>query len=85
MFYVVLGCLICCSFLLCSRFCLVVFGRLSSVSCLRLFMFVLLFYIFHSSHRFRLLSEIYVVFGRVGCSTHFLLTDLSCYGCLGLY
>ena len=46
MFYVVLGSLICCSFLLCSRFCLVVFGRLSSVSCLRLFMFVLLFSFF---------------------------------------
>ena len=41
MFCVVFRCLVCFSFLLCSGLCSVVFGRLNSVSCLRLFMFVL--------------------------------------------
>ena len=48
MFYVVFGCLVCFSFLLCSGLCSVVFGRLNSVSCLRLFMFVfVVFFIVH--------------------------------------
>ena len=46
MFYVVFGCLVCFSFLLCSGLCSVVFGRLNPVSCLKLFMFVFLFYVF---------------------------------------
>ena len=45
-FNVVFGCLVCFSFLLCSGLYSVVFGRLNSVSCLRLFMFVLLFSFF---------------------------------------
>ena len=39
---------------------------------------------FQCSHRFRLLPEIYVVLGRLGCSQNFLLIDLSCYGCFKL-
>ena len=71
-FYSVLGCVLLC------------FGRLNSVSCLRLYMFVLLFSFFHCSHRFKLLSEIFVVLGRLGCSKHVFI-DLSCYGCFRLY
>ena len=49
-------------------------------------MFVLLFFGFcHRSHGFRLLSDIYVVLGRSGCSKNFLLIDLSCYGCCGMF
>ena len=54
----------CFSVLLCSRLSLVVFGRLISVSCLWLFMFVFCSTFFSCSHRFRLSSEICVVLGR---------------------
>ena len=67
MFYVVFGCLVCFSFLLCSGLCSVVFGRLNSVSCLRLFMFVFLFYVFS------LFTSFQVVVGNLLCFRSFRL------------
>ena len=53
-------------FLLCSGLCSVVFGRLNSVSCLRLFMFVLLFF-------FSLFTSFQVVVGNLCCFWSFRL------------
>ena len=72
-------------FLLCSGLGSVVFGRLNSVSCLRLFMFVFLFYVFSLFTSFQVVVGNLLCFRSFRLFLTFLFIDLSCNGCFGLY